>query len=96
MTQGLILSMINSAYMMYLCTGNISFVNEDLFRSIGGTTTDIDLIMGAAASKRIQEIGYDKIIHFFISEVVYDLELDASMNTPEIKYAINRYLELSN
>ena len=96
MTQGLISSMIHSAYMVYLCTGNISFVNEDLFRSIGGTTIDIDSIMGAAASKRIQEIGYDKIIHFFISEVVYDLELNASMNTPEVKYAINRYVELSN
>lgn len=96
MTQGLISSMIHSAYMMYLCTGDISFVNEDFFRNIGGTTIDIDSIMGAAASKRIQEIGYDKIIHFFISEVAYDLELNALMNTPEVKYAINRYVELSN
>lgn len=96
MTQGLISSMIHSAYMVYLCTENISFVNEVLFRSIGGTTTDIDSIMGAAASKRIQEIGYDKIIQFFISEVVYDLKLNALMNTPEVKYAINRYVELSN
>lgn len=102
MTQGLILSMIHSAYMMYLCTGDISFVNEDFFRTIGGTISDgakkevINTIMGGTASKRIQEIGYDKIIHFFISEVVYDLELNASMNTPEVKYAIDRYVELSN
>ena len=102
MVQGLITSMIHSAYMMYLCTGDISFVNKDFFRNIGGTISDeakkevINTIMGGAASKRIQEIGYDKIIQFFINEVAYDLELNAFMNTPEVKYAINRYVELSN
>lgn len=97
-TLALILTMINSMYMGYICCGSLNFITEEFLDNMVATLKNSipGTFQSAAVNKRIQEIGYGEIVQFFENEIVSDSELDSVMNSDNVKYVINRYLELRN
>ena len=85
-------------YMGYICCGSLNFITEEFLDNMVATLKNSipGTFQSAAVNKRIQEIGYGEIVQFFENEIVSDSELDSVMNSDNVKYVINRYLELRN